>query len=123
METTEICPLTREAVTKLFADRHAQADEKVERQRRKAPRWPFPGTAELWVPGEGDIEHYTLATSLNLSLDGAGIRCDEPLPLNLELAVAFHEPEVSFHGRAVVRHCTRMGDEYLIGLQFLFDAA
>jgi hypothetical protein len=91
--------------------------------RRRAPRWPFPGTVELWIPEADGQERYTLATSLNLSLQGMGMRCDEELSEGTELAIAIHEPEVSFHGRAVVRHCTEFEGEYLIGLQFLFDKA
>ena len=123
MEVTEIYPLTEDAIAKLLADREAGASSSNTRERRKVARWPFPGTVELWIPKENDIERYLLATSLNLSLHGVGIRCDEPLPRGLELDVAIHEPEMSFHGRAVARHCTEIEDEYLIGLEFLFSIA
>ena len=122
MEVTEICPLTEDAVAKLLADREAEAPNSSAGERRKVARWPFPGTAELWIPQENDIDRYVLATSLNLSLHGVGIRCEEPLAPGLELDIAIHEPEMSFHGRAVARHCTEIEDEYLIGLQFLFSS-
>ena len=119
METAEICKLTQAAVARLLEDR---AGLKLSsREKRRTPRWPFPGTVELWIPDEDGTERYTLATSLDLSINGAGIRADEPLEPGLELPVAFHEPEVSFHGRAIVRHCTRVEEDYVIGLQFVFD--
>ena len=122
MEITEICPLTEEAVAKLLAGRNTRQPDTKGKARRKVTRWPFTGTVELWIPDEQGRERYALATSLNLSLGGVGIRCDEALSLGLELALAVHEPEVSFHGRGVVRHCTDMKGEFLIGLQFLYDA-
>ena len=123
MDTTEICPLTQEAIVNLLTDREPRRLDATPVGRRKAARWPFPGTVELWIPDEAGLEQYCLATSLNLSVYGVGIRCDEALSPGLELAIAIHEPEASLHGKAVVRHCTEMGDEYLAGLQFLFDAA
>lgn len=123
MDATEICPLTEEAVAKLLTGRQAIRPNAGPKGRRRATRWPFPGTVELWIPEDCGIERYTLATSLNLSLHGVGIRCDEALAPGLELAIAIHEPEMSFHGRAVVRHCTGIEEDYLIGLQFRFDAA
>lgn len=86
--------------------------------RRGIKRWPFPGTVELWIPEADGTERYALATSLNLSLQGVGIRTDEPLPVGTKMAIALHEPEVSFHGHAVVRHCTPIEDDYLMGMQF-----
>ncbi len=121
MEITEICPLTEEAVAKLLAGRNTRQPDTRGKARRKVTRWPFPGTVELWIPDEQGRERYALATSLNLSLGGVGIRCDEALSLGLELALAVHEPEVSFHGRGIVRHCTDMGGEFLIGLQFVYE--
>jgi hypothetical protein len=123
MEATEICRLTEEAVARVLSGRGVTAPRRGKKGRRLVPRWPFPGTVELWIPDGEGAERYELATSLNLSLNGMGIRCDEPLPAGLELAVAIHEPEVSFHGRALVRHCTEVDDEFLIGLEFLFDEA
>lgn len=121
MEVTEICPLSEEAVANLLAGRNVRQPDTKGKARRKVARWPFPGTVELWIPDEGGQERYVLATSLDLSLGGVGIRCDEPLSPGLELALAVHEPEISFHGRCVVRHCTDMEGEYLIGLQFSYE--
>jgi len=121
MEATEIYPLTEKSIAKLLEGRNARQPDTKGKARRSVKRWPFPGTVELWIPDEDGLERYSLATSLNLSLGGVGIRLDEALPEGMELALAVHEPEVSFHGRAVVRHCANMGDDYLIGLQFSYD--
>ena len=52
---------------------------------------------------------------------GIGIRADEALTPGVQLGIAVHEPEASFHGRAVVRHCTDTGQGYhIVGLEFLF---
>ncbi len=123
METTEICPLTEDAVAELLARRAGGQRTVKAKGKRKVSRWPFPATAELWVPEENGIAHHALGTTLNLSFHGVGIRCEEPLTVGLELAIAIHEPEMSFHGRGVVRHCTAIEEDYLVGLEFLFDKA
>lgn len=121
MKITEICALSREAIETLLAGRRTVAPDNHQRGRRRAPRWPFPGTVELWIPEVAGGERYALATSLDLSLDGVGICAEEPLPEGMDLAIAIHEPEVSFHGRARVAHCTGVENEFLIGLHFLFE--
>ncbi len=123
MYTAEICRLDKDALASLLSERQAAIPDPARPCRRRVTRWPFPGTVELWIPEGGGCERYELATSLNLSLEGVGVRSDGPLRTGLELAIAIHEPEVSFHGHAVVRHCTEIEDEYLIGLEFLFDTA
>jgi hypothetical protein len=129
MDTTEICRLTRDALEALLAERSASKPQdrrsgKRGAPRRGTPRWPFPGTVELWIPDAAGRQWHSLATSINLSESGLGLRCDEPLEAGTELEVAIHEPEVSFHGRAVVRHCSPgPEDTYVVGLQFLFDDA
>ena len=117
MKSTEFCPLSENNVAEVLASRNVKPSAVGD--RRKSARWPFPGTAELWVPRDDGTEDYVLATSLDLSSDGVGIRCETPLEPGLELAVALHEPEKTFHGRARVRHCTEIDDEYLIGIQFI----
>ena len=121
METTEITPLTRSAIATLLNGREVQSPDAGAHARRAAPRWPFPGTVELWVPEADGSENYTLGTCVNLSLDGLGMLCDEELPANMELAIAIHQPEMSFHGRAIVRHTTRNAAGYYTGLQFVFE--
>jgi len=122
MDTAEICALTEESVDELLTKRQSWASRADAGGRRRAMRWPFPGTVELWIPDGNGGERYNLATSINLSRDGIGIRADEELRPGLELAVAIHEPEMSFHGKAVVRHCAESENEsYILGLQFIFD--
>ncbi len=121
MNTTEVFPLTERGLMKLLRTREAARPAGAARGRRKAARWPFPGVVEMWIPDDSGEPQHTLATSVNLSLNGIGIRCDDPLECGLELDIAFHEPEMSFHGRASVRHCTKIDSDHLIGLQFVFD--
>lgn len=122
MDIAEICALTEESVGELLAKRQSWASRADAGGRRRAMRWPFPGTVELWIPDENAGERYALATSINLSIDGIGICANEELHPGLQLAVAIHEPEMSFHGRALVRHCTETDTgSYFLGLQFLYD--
>ncbi len=123
METVDIFPLTQQAIAKLLGDRDADGSQGHPGCQRKTPRWPFPGTVELWLPAdEPNGERYELASSDNLSLHGIGVRFEEPMEPGLALGIAFHEPEASFHGRAVVRHCKALGDgSFYIGMQFQFN--
>ncbi|MBU0716761.1 MAG: PilZ domain-containing protein [Planctomycetes bacterium] len=121
MDATEICPLTEEAIARLLTGRNIDATEPSTNGRRQSARWPFPGPVELWVPDEAGIDQHEMGTCLNLSLHGLGMLYDDPLDVGQELAIAVHQPEASFHGRAVVRHCTRNEAGYYIGMQFLFD--
>jgi hypothetical protein len=119
--SAEICPLTQNALADLLARRLARQGRTPSDCRRSAPRWSFPGTVELWIPGP-DGEDYGLATSINLSTTGIGIRLDDFLEAGTHIGIAVHEPEMSFHGRAVVRHCTATErGYYLAGLEFVFD--
>ena len=121
MDATEIKPLTEEAVASLLADQETQIPDVQANGRRRAPRWPFPGTVEMWVPDETGTEQLALATCLNLSRHGLGMLNEEPLTIGLEFALAVHQPEASLHGRAIVRHCTETEAGYYVGVEFLFD--
>jgi hypothetical protein len=122
VEVSEICPLTRDAVAGLLASRERPARRNPRGTSRRMTRWPFPGAAEFWVPRDDGTDHYVLATCTNLSGGGIGVRCDEPMPMDVQLAIAVHQPEVSFHGQGIVRHCTpTAGGEYLVGLEFVYD--
>ena len=121
MDATEIKPLTEEAVARLLAEQETPIPDVRVNGRRRAPRWPFPGTVEMWLPDKTGVEQLALATCLNLSRHGLGMLNEEPLPIGLEFGLAVHQPEASLHGRAIVRHCTETEAGYYVGVEFLFD--
>jgi len=121
-EALEFCALTQRAIDELLDRRTTQASRGRAACRRQAQRWPFPGTVELWLSNECGQDRYLLATSINLSHEGIGIQTEEDIAAQTPVQIAIHEPEVTFHGRAVVRHCTPCENgEYVLGLQFVFD--
>lgn len=121
LETLEIQPLTRTAISDFLNGRALYLPDDHQHARRRVPRWPFPGTVELWIPDAEYGERYELATCVNLSVDGLGFTHEEALPIGMELGIAFHQPEVSFHGRAVVRHVADHGAGFFSGVQFLYE--
>ena len=121
MDATEISPLTEEAIARGLIGRESPVAEPKTNGRRRAPRWPFPGTVQLWIPHEDGADRHHLATCMNLSLHGLGMISDIELPIGLTFTLAIHQPEASFQGRAVVRHCTEVEGRYYIGVQFIFD--
>jgi len=121
MDADEIVPLTREAVRNLLRSQAATGPPGDELARRRLPRWPFPGAVELWVAAPGRPEEHIIATLHDLSESGVGVRCDVALEPGTTLPIAVHQPEISFHGHATVRHCTPRGRGHQVGLEFLFD--
>ncbi|HEY3244032.1 MAG TPA: PilZ domain-containing protein [Phycisphaerae bacterium] len=118
MEVAEILPLSRAAIRELLRARTVEepctADE-----RRRVPRWPFPGTVEIWSKNADGLEFHQLGTCSNLSEGGAGIVTDCWLPVGDTLDIAIHQPEASYHGRAIVRHCSRYAEGYGVGMEFI----
>ncbi len=120
-DTSEVTLLTEESLGALLAERRGLCVTKSKQCRREVVRWPFPGTVQLWLSDDQDGEKLILARSLNLSVKGLAIRCEEPLEPGTTVTVAVHEPEVSFQGEAVVKHCTQNDDGiYCVGLAFVF---
>jgi hypothetical protein len=118
MEATDILPLTRAAIRALLRAREPSAPLAGPEQRR-IPRWPFPGTVEVWSRNADGMEFHHLATCNDLSEGGAGIMCDCWLPVGDTLDIAIHQPEASYHGRALIRHCTRQVHGYAVGVEFV----
>lgn len=121
-EALEFCALTQRSISDLLERRTTEASRNGGACRRRAQRWPFPGTVELWLPDGRGGERYALATSTNLSHEGIGIQAEEGIDPGTPVQIAIHEPELTFHGRAIVRHCTACDNgEYLMGMQFVFE--
>lgn len=122
MDTTasEICELTRQSITNLLQERRRGPGTHAARERRAVARSAFPSAVELWIP-DGAKERYALATAVDLSAAGIGLRCDEEFAPGMRIGLAVHEPEMTLHGHAVVRHCTKTATgDFIIGLHFDF---
>ncbi len=118
MDSLEIMPLSRSAIRALLQSREAPPSS-TGQERRATGRWPFPVPVELWLEDEDGQAFYQLATCNDLSEVGAGIVCDEALSVGTTFDMAIHQPEASYHGRGVVRHCTPHTEGFFVGMQFV----
>lgn len=106
----------RELLTGMQVRSHAKPNAKT--NDRRAERWPFAGTVEVWLPEGSYGEQHLLATLHNLSEHGLAMRCRRPIPSDTLINIAIHQPELSCYGEAIVRHCTAAPVGYLIGVEF-----
>ncbi len=122
MQTEEIVKLTRERLIELLQARteSAASGPYAGRDRRRCPRWPFPGAVELSPAGDDGRTRW-FATFCDLSPGGLGVVADCPFAAGAVLDLSCHLPEATLVGRATVRHCEPVDQGYMIGLQFDFD--
>lgn len=123
MDAEKILKLTPDVIRELLESRRTKSFEKVVDSRREEERWPFPGTVEVWLPDECYGDRHILATLHNLSVGGLAMRTRRPIPTDTRVSFALHQPALSCYGDAIVRHCTRGKIGYLIGVEFVFEAA
>lgn len=121
MDAERIIKLSLTAVSELLNSQNIQALPKQAPGQRRAPRWPFPGAVEVWLPDHCYGERHMIATMHNLSLHGLAMRTRLPIPSGTLISLAIHEPALSCYGQAVVRHCTRAVVGYLVGVEFIFN--
>jgi hypothetical protein len=120
MDAERIVRLTPEAIRELLETCQVQSTSKHAQGNRGDERWPFPGTVEVWLPEDCYGERHLLATLHNLSQNGLAMRTRRPAPTGARIGLAIHLPQLSCHGAALVRHCTRATVGYLIGVEFMF---
>jgi len=123
MRTEEIVRLTRKRVLAILKARQDAAtlpdDNPEGHERRHYPRWPFKGAVEIWPDGAANNKAIH-ATCLNLSETGMGLSCDEHLTPGTVMEIALHQPEMTLCGRATVRYCAQIRDQFMVGMEFLF---
>jgi len=122
MRTEEIAKLSRRLIDDLVHEReHSEGAALVERdERRRDPRWPFPGAIEIWPTGSEGGQRW-FASCGNLSRTGIGMFMDRPLEPGLAVEMACHFPEVTVCGPATIRHCTKTPAGYMVGAEFNFE--
>jgi hypothetical protein len=123
MRTEEIVRLTPHRIVAIIKARQEAAAIPLADhngpERRRSPRWPFKGAVEIWPDG-GDGSVVTHATCLNISETGMGLSSDEHIAPGQTVEVAIHLPEATLCGRAAVRYCAQVRDQFMVGMEFLF---
>lgn len=123
MDAKEIVSLTPGAVDEMLESSGLSVEKEEPGSKRRARRWPFAGTVEVWLPEDAYGERYFLATLHNLSRGGLAMRAQRAVHSGTRIQIAVHQPDLSACGSAIVRHCTRNPSGYLIGVEFAFTPA
>ena len=117
VEDKEFVALNTASIKTLLATGGRQASDRRSRERRREKRWPFPGTVQFWVKDRFGEDVQILGTCDNMNEQGIGVLCGRALEVGLRLPIAIHQPEATYHGEGVVRHCTPWENEYFIGIE------
>jgi len=115
----EFIPLNKKTIAQLVENRKAADSGATGRRRRRLTRWPFPGQLQLWFKDSAGEEIQTFGTCHNLNENGIGVNCERYIEPGMRVPIAIHQPEATYHGEGVVRHCTTSGREYFIGIEFV----
>jgi hypothetical protein len=121
MQTEEFIPLTKQTLREILSVRYAARVTSDKDSRRRQPRWPFPGTVELWITNREGHDEHILGRALNLSIAGIGVLMEEYIAEGEQVRIAVHQPEATFLGNALVRHTSLTEHGFRVGLEFVFD--
>lgn len=119
MKTEEIVRLTRQSVIDLIEARTGNSEPYPGPEKRRKPRWPFPGTVELHAT-DGTTGQW-FGTCRNISETGLGMACERFFENDTVLDIAIHLPEVSLWGKGIVRYCQNTPAGYMTGVEFIFE--
>ena len=86
------------------------------RDRRRHPRIAYPGPIRIsWEDARGQVK-FAYARCVDISESGMRIETREPIVIRGYVTMKAERIELS--NIASVRHCSRCGSKYLIGLEF-----
>jgi PilZ domain-containing protein len=91
-------------------------------ERRKEERWPFPAAVQLWATNYDGEEYEYLATCENLNEQGIGLTTDRSFEPGSNVGIAIHQCDATYHGRGIIRHCTRSDRGYFVGVELVESA-
>lgn len=123
MNTDEIVKLSRQSVASLIQQRLASG--KIEQpyagpERRRAPRWPFPGQVEVRLAGD-DHSPPLFFECRDLSESGLGMCGSRGFEIGDIVEISLHLPEATLYGQTLVRYCMKTHRGFMIGVEFRFD--
>ena len=112
--------LSLDSIRDLVRSRQGQSDSIPNHERRRAPRWPFPGTVELHATDGTNAQWF--ATCRDVSETGLGMCGEHYFYPDTVVDIAIHLPEATLYGPAVVRYCQKTPSGFMTGIEFSFDS-
>ena len=119
VEDKEFVALNAETIQTLLESGRQQQADRRNRERRREKRWPFPGTVQLWVRNPAGEEFEIHATCQNLNEAGLGLICEQGFEVGMIVPIAIHQPDATYHGTGVIRHCTPSDGAYFLGVELV----
>ena len=105
LEEREFVALDARTIQELLTSGREKASDRRGPERRRVERWPFPATVQLRVKTRSGEEVEIIGTCENMNESGIGVTCERPFEVGLRLPISIHQPEATYHGEGVVRHC------------------
>ncbi|MHC4445401.1 MAG: PilZ domain-containing protein [Planctomycetota bacterium] len=95
-------------------------DENTISEQRRTPHWLTEGAIEFW-PVDETWNNPWRGRCRNISCGGLGMSSDHYLEQGANIGLAIYFDETCFQGKAVVRYCQKVRDQFMIGVEFIFD--
>ena len=116
--------LTRENLSDLLHPHQTTSDADgldQSTEQRRSPHWLAAGLIEYW-PADENWSQPWQGKCRDISMGGFGMSSDHYLEHGSNIGVALHFGDKCYHGKAVVRYCQRVRDQFMTGAEFLFDS-
>jgi hypothetical protein len=85
------------------------------RNARRHDRIPYIGPVRIsWEDANGHTK-YAFAKCLDVS--ESGLRIEGPEPVSIRATVSLRAERINFAGSATIKHVTRTGSKYILGLE------
>ena len=114
--------LTRENLSDLLhiSESASHDDQYPPIEQRRWPHWLEDSVIEFW-PADENWQEPWRGKCRNISHGGLGMNCNHYLEDGTNIGIALYFRDKCFHGKAVIRYCKKVRDQFMIGVEFLFD--
>ena len=89
------------------------SDRDIRRYRRK----PISTRAQLMWQDRLGNDKFVNARCFDIS--ESGLRLEVPEPLAVHAQITLRSTDLRLHGRASVKHCSKQGTKYILGVEFV----
>ncbi|UCD28373.1 MAG: PilZ domain-containing protein [Planctomycetota bacterium] len=121
MSTQVIHKLTRQTIAELLKKcESSPQDRNSDAQHRRSAPWLHDCSVEIWPAHENWHEPW-LGKCRNISAGGLGMCSNHYLEPGIQVTINLHLVDSTIQGKATVRYCQKIRDEFMAGIEFDFD--